>query len=70
MESQLLWRLKARDWQCAMFWQVYVNLNNLQHIKNALSSLPQTLHIAAIVSAVDGPSMLDVQRYNDQTSQS
>lgn len=42
--------------------QVYVNLNNLQHVKNALTSIPQTLHVAAIVSSVDGPNMLDVQR--------
>lgn len=42
--------------------QVYVNLNNLQHVKNALSRLPQTLNISAIINAVDGPSMLDVQR--------
>lgn len=43
--------------------QVYVNLNNLQHVKNALASIPQTLQVAAIISAVDGPSMLDVQRF-------
>ena len=42
--------------------QVYVNLNNLQHVKNALVSVPQTLHVTAIVAAVDGPNMLDVQR--------
>ena len=43
--------------------QVYVNLNNLQHVKNALTTIPQTLQVSAIVSAVDGPAMLDVQRY-------
>ncbi|XP_032788446.2 BAI1-associated protein 3 isoform X1 [Daphnia magna] len=53
------------DWKnTAVVEEVYVNLNNLQHVKNALASIPQTLRVTAIVSAVDGPNtaLLDVQR--------
>ncbi|XP_046644762.1 BAI1-associated protein 3-like isoform X1 [Daphnia pulicaria] len=55
----------SEDWKMtAVVEEVYVNLNNLQHVKNALASIPQTLNVAAIVAAVDGPStaLLDVQR--------
>lgn len=46
------------DWKMtpALMEQVYVNINNLQHVKNALGAIPQTLQVAAIATAVDGPS--------------
>ena len=34
----------------------------MNNFKNALVSVPQTLHVAAVVAAIDGPNMLDVQR--------
>ena len=43
------WRMTA-----AVTDQVYVNMNNLQHVKNAISTLPQTLKLANIICAVDG----------------
>ena len=67
------------DWKmtsAGQMEQVYVNINNLQHVKNALATVPQTLQVAAIAKAVDGPSlslssasgMLDVPRYSFSSS--
>ena len=45
--------------------QIYVNINNLQHVKNALVTVPQTLQVSSIIAAIDGPSpssLLDIPR--------
>jgi len=49
--------------------EIYVPLNDLEHVKCALVAVPQTLQVSAVAAAVDNMPAIETQRFIQIMSQ-